>query len=461
MGLLVAAHDRRIVYICPPNYNEAYLSLLRACEARIVEFEIPAITDNLKVVGAPVSDAQLRQLVALTEGSRTDPHVTFSTMFIKAPFVPQVAGKAASDLELRHGAFTYDIEHHNGHFSHVKRRSPGIALRTFDFSQVPNQAGLLYNSLSWLREESRTFGESPHCRIALVALPENLLLFVLSIDHVFSDLFSARVALSDFVYFYRRHLGHNVSPPQQPMPYEDHVRRILHPKSADLKFWSLYLAGGSQPNFQQKSQVISFETRAYRFEVGAEIYEEMKRLAREAKSTIFAVALAKIFIILRRITGQIDIAIGFVSSNRDVANRDLVALVADTVFVRAQSTTELDAAYVSYISASHRAAFQHALTPRSLITAVTGLGVPLVVVNFMSEVPRRQSEPPRQTFDEPAISLAQAVVKEIFQEERKLIPQALFIELADAGSDLHVKILFNPNFIDQDHLNIIRNFFCR
>jgi hypothetical protein len=175
----------------------------------------------------------------------------------------------------------------------------------------------------------------------------------------------------------------------------------------------------------------------------------MKDLASQAKCTMFAVTLAQVFVALRTLTGQSDLTLGFVSANRNPGNRSVVALVADTAFVRAQGGTRLDAAYVSYVWASLRAALEHAQTPRTLISEVTGIGMPIVMLNFIAvPAPVTKGRSP-QAASGATLSALQQAISDVFSEKTKTMPQLLYAEFRDTGQELHAECYFNPRYFNE------------
>lgn len=464
-GILVSAGARRVEFILPPEHSEDLLRQLQNSQAILASYQPDAPNIDRSLMSydrMPVSDAQKRHLTAFRSGKRLDPYVTFHSSAMMAPLVTSAAARAALDLEARHGAFQYDIEERDGAFWHVRRTLPGVTIRTFDLSQTlpDHQPQALRDALSWLTAEASTFGREAHCRAAMVALSPNVLLFVVSIEHIFSDLFSVRIVLNDLMILYQRYLGYSVSL-TAPADYLEHLRRVLEIDIGHLKFWSLYLAGAAQPQFPTRSEgPISHETQKNRFWVGQQSYATMKNIGAEAKCTMFAVVLAKLFILIRTMTGQSDITLGFLSANRDPNNLSLVGLVADTIFVRAQGGTKLDTEYVSYVWASLRAALRHAQTPRTMVTEMTGVGIPVVVVNFLSAGLPEDGKAPNQ-----AASLNQAVsglhhtVLEVFRENGKAMPQNLYLELIDVGCDLHIEVHYKPHYFgEEEYAEIHRAF---
>jgi hypothetical protein len=469
-GLLLCTGPRGMEYIHPRALDETRLQHLRSFEDVLSAYqpEIPAGTQPLPTDGRlPVSDIQRRQILTFKSGIRADPYIASAGYFMNAPLLPEGAARAASELEARHGALQYDIEEDEDGFWHVKRAMAGVALRTFDLSQTADEAlpAALRDATSWLVDQGNNLGREAHCRLAIVAISGGTLIVALAIDHLFSDLHSVRLVLSDFLSLYGRHMGHPVPLKALQPSYGEHLRRMGDVDASYRKFWSLYLAGASQPAFCRKrtAEAISYETRLSESWIGAENYTRMKAMARQAKGTLFAAALAKAFVLVRSITGQSDVTLGLAYDNRDMSNSTIAGLLVDTIFVRAQAAEQLDADYISYVWASARAALRHAKAPRSHVIAGTGLTHPPVLINFMGAPAQRGSRGgrPAAKFPPPAptVSIARRILDQVLRDNSRTMPQLLYIMLNDSGHDLQVRIYYNPQYFDEQECSTMHRIF--
>ncbi|MDO1486797.1 putative non-ribosomal peptide synthetase [Rhodococcus rhodochrous] len=170
------------------------------------------------------------------------------------------------------------------------------------------------------------------------------------VHHIAGDGFSMGPLTRDVMVAYEsRRRGE--APSWQPLPiqYADYAlwqRRILGSEddpdsivSRQLAYWSEALSGLPEqldlPSDRPRPAVASYRGSNVTFEVDARLHAELARLARENNATLFMVVQTALSVLLARLAGVDDVAVGTPTAGRgDEALDDIVGMFVNTLVFR-------------------------------------------------------------------------------------------------------------------------------
>ncbi|SNT48390.1 non-ribosomal peptide synthase/polyketide synthase, partial [Rhodococcoides kyotonense] len=187
-------------------------------------------------------------------------------------------------------------------------------------------------------------------RAALFALGETEYVFALVAHHITADGFSMRPLIRDVMLAYTsRAAGDGPQWAPLPVQYADFSlwqREVLgsedDPDSAlstQLAYWNRELAGLPEllplPTDHPRPPRQSTIGAAYEFSFGPEIAQRLEKTAREHNATVFMVVHSALAVLLARLSGTDDIAIGTPTAGRgEEALDDLVGMFVNTLVLR-------------------------------------------------------------------------------------------------------------------------------
>ncbi|WP_157105350.1 non-ribosomal peptide synthetase, partial [Rhodococcoides kyotonense] len=187
-------------------------------------------------------------------------------------------------------------------------------------------------------------------RAALFSLGESEYVFALVAHHITADGFSMRPLIRDVMLAYTSRAAGD-APQWAPLPvqYADFTlwqREVLgsedDPDSAistQLAYWNRELAGLPEllplPTDHPRPPRQSTIGAAYEFSFGPEIAHRLEKTAREHNATVFMVVHSALSVLLARLSGTDDIAIGTPTAGRgEEALDDLVGMFVNTLVLR-------------------------------------------------------------------------------------------------------------------------------
>ncbi|MEZ4236224.1 MAG: amino acid adenylation domain-containing protein [Myxococcota bacterium] len=174
----------------------------------------------------------------------------------------------------------------------------------------------------------------PVVRAVLLALgPEDHLLLV-TVHHVVADGWSMGVLVRDLGLAY----DDPASLPPLPTTYAEHVARARPPRDEDVAWWRERLSGvpaAELPTDRPRPAVQSGRGATLDLPLPAALMRDVAATARTLGTTPFVVCLAAFRALLRRTSGQADLAVGSPLARREEPEvADLVGLFIDTLAVR-------------------------------------------------------------------------------------------------------------------------------
>jgi amino acid adenylation domain-containing protein len=170
------------------------------------------------------------------------------------------------------------------------------------------------------------------CRAACV--------LVLTVHHLVADAWSVAVLVRDVAAAYSRRTSGSAST-WEPVPIREPdpaARARAADDGAGRAYWLAQLAGLQPlelPIDRARPAVPTFEGRTEEFELGRELTAAVHGFAGRHRATAFMVLLAAFYAVLRRYTGQEDVAVATPVANRPSrALDDVVGLFANTLVLR-------------------------------------------------------------------------------------------------------------------------------
>nr|WP_245553364.1 non-ribosomal peptide synthetase [Nocardia veterana] len=188
--------------------------------------------------------------------------------------------------------------------------------------------------------------------LRVIDADEPAYLLVLSLHHICADGASAAPLTRDLLAAYTARRA-DAAPhwPALPMQYADYAlwqRELLgaeddpqSPVSVQSEYWRTALAGLPEqldlPADRPRPLVQSLRGRAISFEISAERHAALHRLARTRRASLFMVVQAALSVLLARLSGTDDIAVGAPVAGRGEAELDdLIGMFVNTLVLRAR-----------------------------------------------------------------------------------------------------------------------------
>ncbi|MBJ8347537.1 non-ribosomal peptide synthetase [Antrihabitans sp. YC2-6] len=198
--------------------------------------------------------------------------------------------------------------------------------------------------------------EEPPLRVGLFALGENDLVLTLVVHHIASDGASMAPLVRDMMIAYAARAGGG-APAWSPLEIQyadytlwqrDTVGTVDDPDSLaarQLEFWTKALSGVPEqldlPADRPRPAVQSMRGAMLQFDVSAAAHTGLDRIAREHNASLFMVVHAALAVLLSRLSGSSDIAIGSPIAGRgERALDDLVGMFVNTLVLRTDVAPE-------------------------------------------------------------------------------------------------------------------------
>ncbi|KZS66364.1 non-ribosomal peptide synthetase [Mycobacterium pseudokansasii] len=300
----------------------------------------PEFVESVRPERLPLSHSQLAVWFQYRiNGPRDGFNMPFALRF-DGPLDPVALAKALNDVVARHEALRTNFAEHEGVPYQIVHPSLDLelAIRTID-------AGHLDEAMGQLRRQVFTLESGPLVRVTLFALgPDTHVLFLI-VHHIVSDHASLGVVFDDLVAAYRARLQ-GVEPQRAALPvqFADYAlwqRNALGSGwgHAELSYWRDALAGlpdeisitpdrSRPPVLGKRGEVVSFTVSAAR-------RAALIQLAEENGVTEFMVYQAVLAVLLHKLGGGTDIAVGSpVACRVDPITENLIGLFANVVVLR-------------------------------------------------------------------------------------------------------------------------------
>lgn len=237
------------------------------------------------------------------------------------------------------------------------QRIIGAISSNFDFidlGELPERERKSKGRELFREESQRPFdlAHGPLFRVTVFRLSNDDHILAITLHQAVIDGWSMGIFLRDLAEFYRSRLqGNRPQLPDLPIQYADFAiwqREALQAELMDgqLSFWKSQLGEPLAPlEFSTdtvRDDETSFFTARKEISISGKLYQPVKSLAREEKTTPFIVLLTALNILLSRYFEQDEIRIGTLVANRHRSEvENLIGHVANTVILRAKISENL------------------------------------------------------------------------------------------------------------------------
>ncbi|WP_280471084.1 non-ribosomal peptide synthase/polyketide synthase [Nocardia cyriacigeorgica] len=211
-------------------------------------------------------------------------------------------------------------------------------------------AGELPERLTALAAEPFDLTTETPLRAALFAIDPTDHVLALVLHHISADGFSLGPLARDLMTAYSaRRSGRAPGWGELPVQYADytlwqHDRAYSDEHRSALEHWRRTLDGLPEqldlPTDRPRPAVTSHRGDTFRLHIDAELHSELRELARKRETTLFATVHAALAVLLARLSGSADIAIGTPVAGRGTAELDeLVGMFVNTLVLRTHIDT--------------------------------------------------------------------------------------------------------------------------
>ncbi|MFO0760427.1 MAG: amino acid adenylation domain-containing protein, partial [Byssovorax sp.] len=261
----------------------------------------------------------------------------------------EALGRALTELVRRHEALRTTFFAEGGKPVQIIHDAAAVPLPVTTLTSLPDaerQAAALQGAEAEIRTPF-DLAEGPLLRAHLFTLAEDAHLLVLVIHHIVSDGWSVGVLQREVAALYDAFRRGEPSPlPDLPVQYADFAawqRRWLSGEVLDrqLGYWTSALRAQPEPldlpADRPRPAVPSHRGARQIFALPADLSSALRALARKEGATLFMVLLSAFDVLLHRITGQGDLAVGSPIANRTAgATEGLIGFFVNTLVLRAR-----------------------------------------------------------------------------------------------------------------------------
>jgi amino acid adenylation domain-containing protein/non-ribosomal peptide synthase protein (TIGR01720 family) len=248
-----------------------------------------------------------------------------------------------------------------------------VKIRMADLSGAEGLDEVLHTEI----DQEFDLRRGPLMRALLVRQSARSWVLLLTMHHIITDGWSMGVLAEELGTLYNAAARDLTGPPpvlpELPVRYADFAMwqrdRLADPaQDTRLDYWRRRLAGLTPlalPADRARPAVWTSAGAEHRFTIPPDLTDALRELARTQESTLFAVLVAAADVVLARLSGQDDVAVGTVVAGRDRPDlQRLVGFFANTVVLRSRVDPSLPfSGFLSEVTATVRGALAHSDTP--------------------------------------------------------------------------------------------------
>ncbi|MFF7651508.1 non-ribosomal peptide synthase/polyketide synthase [Streptomyces sp. NPDC007983] len=259
---------------------------------------------------------------------------------------------ALTALVARHESLRTTFDAVDGRGTQIVHEPAPVRLIRHDLSGLPadRREAELTELLTRERERPFDLRRGPLLRAGLIRLGADDHALTLTLHHIITDGWSTGVLLGDLRELYRAALhGDTAALPPLPVGYADFAawqRNELSGPSAEdqLAYWTRQLRDVEPlelPTDRPRPAVRSGHGATAEFEVPAAVNRRLKEYGRARGTTLFMTLVAAAQVLLARLSGRQDIAVGTVTSGRERAETErLIGFFVNTLVLRSSVDPE-------------------------------------------------------------------------------------------------------------------------
>ena len=228
----------------------------------------------------------------------------------------------------------------------IVREGARVEFQRVDLSAVPDEAReqALRDALSAEARRPFDLESDLPVRFTLITLGERQHAFLGAWHHIAHDGWSEGVFVRELSAAYNTHRSGRPAPlPPPALQYADYATwqrdRLATPAlAAQLRYWQGHLEGLAPldlPTDHPRPRIQGFTGRSVGVVLPATLSDAVKALARAERATLFMVLLAGFQVLLHRLSGATDVAVGMPIAGRGrVELEDLIGFFANTLVLR-------------------------------------------------------------------------------------------------------------------------------
>ncbi|WP_410592315.1 non-ribosomal peptide synthase/polyketide synthase [Amycolatopsis sp. lyj-23] len=286
----------------------------------------------------PLSFAQQRLWFLDDFAPGSTDHVTVFGVRLRGTLRPDALARALTTLIARHESLRTTFPATDGRPRQEVGEPWQLALPVTDATGPEDLQRLLAEDLARPFDLAR----GPLLRARLVRLAPDDHALVLALHHIITDGWSMGVLVGELA---TRYGDERAELPALPVQYADFAawqRERLTGEFLDeqLGFWRRELDGLRPldlPADRPRPATRTSNGAEHEFTLGAEALAGLRRLSHDRDTTLFTALVAACQLVLRRWSGQDDVAVGTITSGRDHPEvQDIVGLFVNTVVLRSQ-----------------------------------------------------------------------------------------------------------------------------
>ncbi|MEU6776076.1 non-ribosomal peptide synthase/polyketide synthase [Streptomyces sp. NPDC046759] len=311
----------------------------------------PAIVPVARDAAAPMSYAQQRLWFLEEFAPGGAEYVTALALRLRGTPDTAALGAALTALVARHESLRTTFDSVDGQGVQIVHPPHRVPLPSHDLSLLSRaqREPALRRLLADERARPFDLREGPLLRAQLIRLADDDHVLAFALHHIVTDGWSTSVLLGDLAHLYRAELGaEDGALPPLPVQYADyaHWQRTAGDTGTgeQLAYWKRQLAGTEPlelPTDRPRPPVRTSNGATTRLVLPARTVRRLTRLARDRGTTLFTALVAATQAYLARLGGGQDIAVGTVTSGRDLPEtRALVGFFVNTLVLRSRVDAE-------------------------------------------------------------------------------------------------------------------------
>jgi amino acid adenylation domain-containing protein/non-ribosomal peptide synthase protein (TIGR01720 family) len=312
-----------------------------------------AVAATLQLQLAPLTDEQ-KQLWVLAQVNE-DAAVAYNESVVvqlRGPLDLAAMRGAVQSLVDRHEALRTTITADGAWQSIAPRLTAELPLIDFTDREYADRDAAVF---AWLEAESRQVFDlvaGPLFRIALLKLGGDMHLLVLTIQHLIADGWSIGLMLQEIAALYSARCQGKTLQLDPPLQFREYMAlQAQQPHDADEAFWLAQFADSipvcELPTDRPRPAMKSFRGARHNLSLDTTIYQGVRQLSRDLRTTPFMTLLTVYLVLLRRLTAQEDVVTGFPVAGRSIkGSDDLLGYCANIVPVRSRHAG--DPTFVEY-----------------------------------------------------------------------------------------------------------------
>jgi amino acid adenylation domain-containing protein len=295
----------------------------------------------------PLSLAQERLWLLHQFEEGTSLYTIFGGLKLIGPLSRPALEHSLSELVRRHEILRTNFQLSDGVPVQVIRETAPVDFDFIDLRAVP-AAEREAHALAIAAAERRRPFDLEHdrlLRLRLIALENELHLFLISMPHMVSDGWSWRILISEIATHYDAFVhGRDAAIGPLARQYKDYAswqRRWVDLKRAEqqLAYWKTRLAGAPPisdlPLDRPRPPVRSFRGRRHTATIRRELIDRFRAVCLETRATFFMGMMAALTVLVHRHSRQVDIVIGTPVANRDRLEIDqLIGFISNVLPIR-------------------------------------------------------------------------------------------------------------------------------